>query len=288
MSLRFLVVEGNKREARERHRATFGLTPAESYSAVLRSLEPEAICDIALPADDGANLPDPSGLASYDGVVLTGSGLHIYELEPAVTRQVDLARAVYDSGTPFFGSCWGLQVATVAAGGVVSANMRGREVGFARNIAPTAAGASHPLLAGRSPAYDAPAIHLDEVTTLPPGEVTLLASNGMSVVQAAEIRHGGGVFWGVQYHPEFSLGEVAVILGRYLPILLEEGLFRGEAEHAAYIADLKALAQDVSRRDLAWRYGLGDDILDAERRLLEIRNFITHRVRPEQSRRGRA
>jgi GMP synthase (glutamine-hydrolysing) len=288
MPLRFLVVEGNKREARERHRSTYGMTASESYAAVLRSLEPEAICDVALPADEGANLPDAAGLASYDGVVLTGSGLHIYELEPAVTRQVDLARAVYASGTPFFGSCWGLQVATVAAGGQVSANMRGREVGFARNIGLTQAGVSHPMMAGRAVAYDAPAVHLDEVTALPPGETTVLASNGMSAVQAAEIRHDGGVFWGVQYHPEFCLREVAVILGRYLPILLAEGLIRSEGDHAAYVADLAALDADPSRRDIAWRYAIGDDLLDPDLRLREIRNFIAQRVKPEKSRRGRA
>ena len=55
-------------------------------------------------------------------------------------RQVELARAVYKSGTPFFGSCWGLQVATVAAGGSVRQNPRGREVGIARDLTLTSAG----------------------------------------------------------------------------------------------------------------------------------------------------
>src|SRR5689334_8824273 len=117
--MRLLVVEGNNRAARERHRATYGLTPSESYAAVLKSLASEAVCDIALPADEGANLPDAAGLESYDGVVITGSGLNVWKPEPEVMRQVELARAVYKSRTPFFGSCWGLQVATVAAGGEV-------------------------------------------------------------------------------------------------------------------------------------------------------------------------
>ena len=41
--MRLLVVEGNVRAARERHRATYGLTPSESYAAVLKSLAPDAI-----------------------------------------------------------------------------------------------------------------------------------------------------------------------------------------------------------------------------------------------------
>ena len=96
------------------------------------------ICDIALPADEGSNLPDPSGLESYDGVVITGSALNLWKAEPESMRQVELARAVYKSGTPFFGSCWGLQVATVAAGGSVRENPKGREVLIARDVTLTA------------------------------------------------------------------------------------------------------------------------------------------------------
>ena len=146
--MRFLVVEGNVRAARERHRSTYGLTPSESYAAVLKSLAPDAVCDIALPADEGTNLPDASGLEGYDGVVITGSALNIWKAEPESMRQVELARAVYKSGTPFFGSCWGLQVATVAAGGSVRANPRGREVAIARDITLTPQGSEHPLYRG--------------------------------------------------------------------------------------------------------------------------------------------
>ncbi len=286
MPLRFLVVDGNTREGRERHRSTFGLAYCESYAAVIRDIEPSAICDYAMPADEGANLPDPAGLVSYDAVVLTGSALHAYHVEPAVTRQIELARAVYASRTPFFGSCWGIQIAAIAAGGEVRANPRGREVGFARNIAPSDAGRGHPLLQGRPGAWDAPAIHLDEVA-IPPGDVTILASNAVSTIQAAEIRHDGGLFWGVQYHPEFSLREMAAILGRYGSILQDEGFFRDDAEQAAYVEDLRALHDDRARSDLSWRYAIGRDLLDDAVRTTEIRNFIAHRVKPTHSARGR-
>src|ERR1043165_5079682 len=102
-SLRLLVVEGNLRAARERHRATYGLTPSESYAATLKSLAPDAICDIAFPADEGASLSDATGLAEYDGVVITGSALSVWKAEPESMRQVELAHEVYKSGTPFFG-----------------------------------------------------------------------------------------------------------------------------------------------------------------------------------------
>src|SRR5215217_7505978 len=49
-ALRFLIVEGNTRPARERHAEAYGLTPAASYAAVLQEIEPGILCDIALPA----------------------------------------------------------------------------------------------------------------------------------------------------------------------------------------------------------------------------------------------
>ena len=287
MSLRFLVVEGNVRAAREGFGAHYGRTPSESYADVVADLAPGAVCDIAFPTDPGANLPDGMGLEGYDAVFLTGSGLNLYDGGPEIERQIDLMRAVYRSKTPAFGSCWGIQIGATAAGGTVTKNVRGREINIARNIAPTEAGLSHPLLEGRARAYDAPCSHLDHVTGLP-DDITILASNGMSEVQAAEIRHEGGVFWGVQYHPEFDLKTMAVILERYGDGLVAEGFFQDRAAYDHYAADMRLLHRESGRADVAFRLGIGLDILDPVIRRTELSNFIAHQVRPTQSRRGRA
>ena len=42
------------------------------------------------------------------------------------------------------------------------------------------------------------------------------------------------------------------------------------------------------RQDLAWAHGLDREVLDAERRVTELRNFIDRRVKPHASERGRA
>ncbi len=286
MSLKFLVVEGNTLEARERHKVGYGETPSEAYATVLQEIAPDCLCDIAFPADEGANLPDAAGLEIYDAVVLTGSSMHLWNRQPEVTRQIDLARSVFHSEVPFFGSCWGLQVASVAAGGDVQKNPKGREVGFARNITVTEAGRNHPMLAGRPVAFDAPCVHLDAVV-IPPGEAKTLASNAIAPIQAAEIRMNGGTFWGVQYHPEFSFEQLGVILKRNIDMLVEEGFFVNRAAGEAYTSDLAILHADRNRLDLAWRYGLDAQVMQDELRLTEIRNFIEHRVRPEKSRRGR-
>jgi GMP synthase (glutamine-hydrolysing) len=287
MGLRFLVVEGNTREGREAHRSAFGATPSASYAGVLSELAPSAICDTVYPADADADLPDGAGLVSYDAVVLTGSALNLYDATPSVRRQTELMRAIYASGTPCFGSCWGIQVAAAAAGGTVARNPQGIEIGFARRLVATEAGREHPMLAGRPASFDAPAIHWDAVV-VPPEDCTILARNGLSAIQAAEIRHDGGVFWGVQYHPEFSLLELAVILERRLEVLVGEGFCDTLEDAASFVADLVALHTEPKRRDLAWRYGLDAEVLDPARRTREIANFIESYVKPERSRRGRA
>lgn len=287
MSLRLLVVEGNTAADRARHAASRGATPSEAYAEVLRELAPDAVCDIAFPADPGANLPDAGGLEGYDGVALTGSSLNLYDMTPEIRSQIDLARQIFASGTPVFGSCWGLQVLTTAAGGVVRRNPKGREMGFARKIVPNEAGRAHPMLAGRPIAFDAPAVHQDEVETMAPG-ATLLASNGMSEVQAVEIRVGEGLAWAVQYHPEFSLAEVAAIGGALGPRLVDEGFFEDMEALSRWRADLEALDADPSHQPAAWRHGFDEQLLDTSRRRTEIANWLATVVRPAKSRRGRA
>jgi GMP synthase (glutamine-hydrolysing) len=167
-SHRFLIAESETPEARERRRASVGRSSGETYKDTLRVLAPNALCDLIRPAEEGASYPDPTGLQGYDAVFLTGSPLHLYQDTPEVRRQLDFMRAVFASGTPSFGSCAGLQVATVAAGGTVRENRRGHEAAFARRITPTDAGRGHKLLAGRPAAYDALTIHSDEVERLRP------------------------------------------------------------------------------------------------------------------------
>lgn len=280
MAIRFLILEGNTREVRESYKAAQGVTPAEGFGNVMAGLAgADARYDILLGTDADASLPKGVSFADYDGVIITGSALHIWQQEPEAMRQVEIARAIYKAKVPFYGSCWGLQVATVAAGGVVHKNPRGREMGIARKIVPNAAGSAHPLLKGRPAAFDSPCSHLDEVATLPP-DSTLLASNGMSRVQAAEIRHEGGTFWGVQYHPEYTLGDIVFLIDRRMGALMGEGFFADPAEKDAYVRDLRAIDEDPALTNIAWRYNLGPELTDTATRNTELRNFIEERVRP--------
>jgi len=283
---RLLVIEGNTAAGRARHQAAGGSVASEGYAALLRELVPGTIVDIAYPADSGASLPDQMGLEGYDGVAITGSALHIYEGGPEIQRQVDLVRTLLGSGTPVFGSCWGLQLLTTAAGGSVRRNPKGREVGFGRAIRLTAAGREHPMYAGKSDSFDALSVHLDEVETLAPN-TSVLALNAMAGVQAAEIRGDGTVAWGVQYHPEYSLKELAAIVRRTGIKLVEEGFFAAEPDLVQYANELLALDREPTNKPLAWRHGVDGAVLDRRLRVKEVANWIDRMVLPTRSSRGR-
>jgi len=283
---RLLVMEGNSPGTRAEHEAAGGTISSKGYADLLQELLPSAVVDVCFPGDPGVNLPDGAALEGYDGVVITGSSLHVYDGGVEITQQVELARAVLAAGTPIFGSCWGLQILTVAAGGSVRRNPKGRELGFGRGIRLTDAGRKHPMYAGKMDVFNAPTVHLDEVETLAPG-TTVLATNAVSEVQSAEIRYDGAVAWGVQYHPEYPLREIAAIVRRIGPRLINEGFFLNEADIETFAGDLDALDRDPYDKRLAWRHGISKNVLDKRLRVGEIANWVEFQVLPTRVKRGR-
>lgn len=273
--LRLLIVEGNP-EALNRQMAAAGLaTNGAQYVASVRQFAPRARIAIAHPADPGARLPRGLALRDFDGVILGGSGLHVRARGnvPAVARQVDLVRDVFRAGVPLLGSCWGLQVAAVAARGDVQACARGREVGICRDVVLNGPGRAFPLFDGKARTFSSLAIHYDEVTRLPAG-ARVLAGNGHSRIQAAEFRWLNGWFFGVQYHPEFDFAHMAGLYRLYADKL--PGL-KGLPDAAAVTAAARAfdrLHRDPGDRDAARRVGADPSACDVRVRRREIDNWL--------------
>jgi GMP synthase (glutamine-hydrolysing) len=280
---RILVIDGNVAEVRARQVAALGYDSGVGYSRVLHRIDASLRVDIVLAADGAAEFPTGVGLGDYDGVTMTGSALNIYNGGPPVTRQIDLAKAVFAAGIPFFGSCWGLQVAVTAAGGEVQANPQGREFGFARRILLTDAGREHPLFAGKPAVFEAPTVHRDGIAVLPRG-AAILARNDFGV-QAAAFTFGRGSFWGVQYHPEYDYVDVAATTERYGDTLVSEGMFRNRPALDAFAADLRTLEANPSDTTLLWKHGLGPAMQTEALRLLEIRNWLQAQVLPRSRQR---
>ncbi len=276
--LKLLVVDGNTQETDAAHIAAGGNPTGAHYAGVLQSLRDDVECTVVHPARaGGATLPAAVELKSFDGMAWTGSALNVYNDIPEVRAQVELARAAFEVGVPQFGSCWGLQVAAVAVGGTVRVNPQGRELGIARQIALTPAGTQHPMYGGKRAPFDAIAVHMDEIHQLPPG-ATVLASNALSAVQAAEIRFKAGTFWGTQYHPEYDLNEIATVILRYGKRLVDAGLFADMPALMQFVSDLRSLHANPGQRDLAQRLRIGNDVLDPYHRRLELKHWLDLQV----------
>jgi GMP synthase (glutamine-hydrolysing) len=283
---RLLVIEGNTAASRAEQTAAGGVASSAAYADLLRELLPGATVDVCYPADGAVVLPPGMALDGYDGAAITGSALHVYDGGPAVQRQVELARAALGAGVPVFGSCWGLQVLTAAAGGSVHANPHGREIVYGRAIRLNADGRAHAMYTGKADVFDAMTFHRDVVATLAPG-TTVLAANAVSAVQAVEIRCGTAVAWAVQYHPEYPLREVAAIVRRSGINLVNEGFFPDTEALTGYATELDALDRNPDDTGLAQRHGIDGAVLDKPMRVREIANWIAYLVEPTRVRRGR-
>lgn len=278
-SLRLLVVDAYDmagRSALDEHAIARG---GEIYRRLLSTLLPGATVDVAWSVDADP-LESVDALTSYHGVVWSGSSLSVYEDNPVIPRQVALVRATMAAGVPAFGSCYAAQVATVACGGVVQANPRGREFGVGRKITLTPAGSAHPLYHGKGPVFDALTSHGDHITTLPEG-ATVLATNAFSPVQALAIEGPGeGSFWAVQYHPEFDPEYMAGLARMRAQPMIQQGFFEDSAQVERYASDMEALHHDPEHTALSFLYGVDRDVLDVSRRSLEVLNWIEHKAMP--------
>ncbi|MBI4668715.1 MAG: type 1 glutamine amidotransferase [Elusimicrobia bacterium] len=248
-------------------------TAWQLYAAMLKKYLAQAKYKVWFPCDT-AEPPDGLGPAHYRGILWTGCNLTIYHLDDQrVRRQIEFAKRSYEAGAPAFGTCWGLQMAAVAAGGQVKANPKGREMGLARKIHLTKAGLTHPMMKDKPPVFCGFISHLDEVVKLPKG-ADLLATNDFTRVQAISVRHKKGLFWATQYHPEYNLHDMARLLTARSKKLLAEGFFTEKKDLTAYIAKLETLHQNPRRKDLRWQLDIDDDVLSQNIRQLEFANWL--------------
>lgn len=274
---RLLLLEGNPADRRALARTRGVRWSSEVYAEAIGAHFPDIALDVSYAVDPGEHLPAGRRWTDYAGLVITGSALHAYDQTAAVSDQIALMVEAAEHGLPIFGSCWGLQIAAIAAGGTVARSPRGREVGFARKIALTDAGRNHPMFADKNPVFDAPCIHYDEVSVLPAGAI-LLATNAHSAVQAALIPLGKSIVWAVQYHPEFDLAQIAQLNRLDQDDMIAQGFFADHAAIAAHNDKLEALHADRSRADLAWQLGIDGDIVDDRQRRAEIIAWIESEV----------
>ncbi|MBW1813819.1 MAG: type 1 glutamine amidotransferase [Deltaproteobacteria bacterium] len=279
-NLNLLIIDGYSKKSRD-HLKLSGMTLAwELYANMLIQHLPSAKYDVLLPSDKETIMPSAKDLENYAGIIWTGCDLSINDLNnPSVVNQIALAKDAYETGINSFGSCWAIQIAVVAAGGEVKPNPKGREMGLARKIHLTDAALSHPMFEGKPPVFDAFISHDDMVTVLPPGSV-LLAGNDYTHVQAMVITHKKGTFWATQYHPEYNLHEMAMLIVAREEKLINLGFFEKHEDLAEHVSKMETIFKDQTRKDLRWQLVIEDDVLDDDIRQREFINWLNNLVLP--------
>jgi len=170
---------------------------------------------------------------------------------------------------------WGIQMAAVAAGGVVAKNSRGREWGIAKAINVSDAGKKSCLLQGKPETFDGFIMHLDEVIKLPEN-TEVLAGNEHTAIQVIEVFSGKGSFFGTQYHPEYNLLEMGRLIAARAQPLVNECFFTSVEDVADYAGRMKTLYHDPDNARLREQLDVGDDILKETIKEQELRNWITY------------
>ena len=158
-----------------------------------------------------------------------------------------------------------MQVATVVAGGEVALGRNGLEFGISKPIELTELGRKSPFLSHRKAPYPVLCIHFDEVTKVPEN-AQILAGNAHSKIQAMTFNHKNGSFFGVQYHPEFNTGDMALIASFLSNKLVDNNVFSSVAEVQEFcllLNEQKGIPQEIvdyqlhSQEIMAWlKYGL--------------------------------
>ncbi len=280
--LKFCIVNGYPKRSRDVLDATNVTQAHDLYLRFLRKMLPNSSFDLLFIADPETIMPTADEIKAYDGIIWTGSNLTIYHQDEEVTRQIAYSQAVFAAGVPQFGSCWATQMAAIAAGGECRKNPNGREWSIAYDITVTEEGKNHPMYIGKQHQFNGFIMHLDEVCGVPEGAV-VLARNAHTDVQAIAVKYLNGEFWSTQYHPEFTLYEMAQLVGARKTAIVNEGFFESEEEMEPLVNDMLALAKDPDNAALRQKLNIGDDILDDAIRQKEVHNWVEYLVLPTKN-----
>ncbi len=163
-----------------------------------------------------APLPRVSEAAAF---VMTGSSSSVTERAPWMLRAEAFVREIAAADVPFFGICFGHQLAAQALGGEVALNPRGREIGTVR----VRRLGEDEIFEGVGAELLANATHKDSVAKLPEG-ARVLASSELEPVQAFAV---GESIRCVQFHPEIDGDAMRGYVEARAHLIVAEG---GDAE----------------------------------------------------------
>jgi|TARA_B110000908_G_C10267373_1_gene465709 GMP synthase-like glutamine amidotransferase len=149
----------------------------------------------------------PSDIATYDGVMISGSPTSVHDTDPWIEQLLQLIRDIYSQGLPIFGACFGHQAIALALGGQVGPNPGGWVFGLTHSD----------IVHKTSWMQDLPATlkqygaHIEQVLEMPKTAV-VISSNSTCPVAGFHIE---GKVYTTQNHPEMTPEFVAALVAEY-------------------------------------------------------------------------
>ena len=160
-----------------------------------------------------------------NGIIVTGSAGPVYEDKPWIPPLLKFIEEAHRARCWILGICFGHHALSVALGGEVKENPRGREMGTVR-IHLTLEGRNSPLFDGFESGGAVNLIHRTHVTRMPEGAVRL-AYNRMTRIQSFSI----GRSFGYQPHPEMTPTILEQLSRMYSAVLIRKEHFVDGADH---------------------------------------------------------
>jgi len=257
--LKLLIVEGNTKEENSNFNKAGCVPQSENFKQHVKMFEPNCEINIVEPGDDSAISKIIASLKKYDGIILTGSTLRIDDFSNEIKKHIDFVKTCFKHEKKIFAACWGLQIATTAAGGKCRVAPSGPHVGIAYDIELTDEGKKHKLYSSKPHKFTTPAFNYDEVE-IPPNNAVLLASNKINKFEALYFTVEKSEIWGLQYHPEIPYDYMIKLIKHRSKKLIDNKSFKNETE----------INQHISLIEKA-KVQLKDDF-----RLLELKNWLNY------------
>ena len=256
---KILIVEGNLREENQSFKEGGIKTHTESLKDSINYFTNELKIDVVNPSSDLNISEVAKDLNKYNGLIWGGSSLNIYNNTIEIRRQLDFMRECQNKIKNILAICWGMQVATTVAGGVVKKCSNGAHRGIAHNIEINEKGLKHRLYKNKNNKFNTPAFNFDEVVTLP-NNSTLLASNKINKVMSLNFKAGISEIWGIQYHPEITYNKMISLIHFRKNRLIEKKAFKNEDEINEHVK----MIEDEDR------------ITNKDKRMRELENWLSY------------
>lgn len=202
--------------------------PCETLGTIADVLEAEGIAIEGIRTFD--QQPVPADMAQYDGLIVMGGPMGVYEQErhPHLQREITLIEAALREKKPILGVCLGSQLLAAALGAPVTKGKQ-KEIGW-YPVTLTPQARHDPLWRDAPPSFTAYIWHGD-IFALPRGAVSL-ASSELTEHQA--FRYGPNAY-GILFHMEIT----SKIIGAMT------ATFANELRNAA--VDVRSLVEKTAR-----------------------------------------